>query len=149
MPSLSRLLLSTASLLSVASATSYGLVNNYDGSNWASGFQFFDDPDPTAGYVNYLSESAASGAGLYKTVGSQVYMGVDNTTNNPAAPGRNSVRVSTSQTWTYGLFVWDLAHVPDSICSVWPALWTVGSDWPNNGEIDGMILASLDQIRRN
>jgi hypothetical protein len=136
-----------ASLLSVVTSTTvYSLKNSYTASNWASGFQFFNEPDPTNGYVTYLAQADAAKAGLYKTINGQVFMGVDNTTVN-ATPGRKSVRVTTAQAWTYGLFVWDLAHVPASTCSVWPALWTVGTNWPNNGEIDGKdMLLSADRL---
>ena len=41
------------------------------------------------------------------------------------------------------LVIIDLDHMPTTMgkvlpqgCSLWPAFWTVGPDWPNNGEID-------------
>ncbi|KAL6235639.1 hypothetical protein BDW75DRAFT_250711 [Aspergillus navahoensis] len=70
--------------------------------------------------------------GLIST-GSSVYMGVDHT--NIASSGRQSVRLSSTQTYHHGLFIIDLAHMPTG-CGTWPAFWILGPDWPNGGEID-------------
>jgi hypothetical protein len=86
-------------------------------------------------------------------------MGVDHTTFLPTSgPGRNSVRISTKKSWTHGLFIADIAHMPGSICGTWPSCtftalvyciaglkealirlvvdWMLGPNWPNAGEID-------------
>ena len=44
------------------------------------------------------------------------------------------------------VFVFDVAHVPWG-CSVWPALWTKGPDWPNGGEID--VLENVNLATNN
>ena len=44
------------------------------------------------------------------------------------------------------VFVFDVAHVPWG-CSVWPALWTKGPDWPNGGEID--VLEAVNRGTNN
>jgi hypothetical protein len=115
---------------------SYALVDHYDASNFATGFEFFTNPDPSDGSVTYLDQEDATSDGLFKTIGSQVYLGVDSTTAISGS-NRGSIRVQSVNTWTEGLFVWDLAHVPNSMCGIAPALWTLGSNFPNNGEIDG------------
>lgn len=46
-----------------------------------------------------------------------------------------SVRITSNKTYNNGLFILDLYSMPHG-CSVWPAWWSVGADWPNNGEID-------------
>lgn len=76
-------------------------------------------------------------------------MAVDKTTNLPLNAHRNSVRISSktplqqvrraalfSGSGSQGqLLIMDAAHVPNG-CATWPAFWTVGSNWPNQGEID-------------
>jgi hypothetical protein len=130
------------------STSSYTLKETYDHTNFFSTWAFFTGGDPTHGYVNYLSQSAAQFAGLINTNNSQIYMGVDYTTMNPSA-GRASVRLSSNVAWTHGLFIADIAHMPGGICGTWPAWWLVGPNWPSNGEIDiieGVSQQTTDSI---
>ncbi|PBP19897.1 glycoside hydrolase family 16 protein [Diplocarpon rosae] len=117
-------------------ASNYWLVDTYNSNNFFSDFSFFTGADPTHGYVNYQSQASAASAGLINTNNGQIYIGVDHTTVNPPSPGRASVRVSSTKPYTHGLFVADIAHMPGSICGVWPAFWLFGPNWPSSGEID-------------
>jgi hypothetical protein len=119
---------------SAFAAASYGLVSTYNSGNFFSDFSFYTGADPTHGYVSYQSESAAASQGLINTNNGQVYLGVDYTTVNPSA-GRASVRISSNEGYTHGLFIADIAHMPGSICGVWPAFWLFGPNWPNSGEV--------------
>jgi len=77
-------------------------------------------------------------------------MGVDYTTKYTQinARGRASVRVESKKKYDGGLFIADIAHMPGSICGVWPAFWTVGlNDWPQDGEID--ILENISEATVN
>lgn len=63
---------------------------------------------------------------------------------------RNSVRISSPETYSSGLFIADFAAMPFG-CGIWPAYWTVGTttDWPDSGEIDiieGVNLNTENQI---
>jgi len=49
--------------------------------------------------------------------------------------GRDSVRIESKKSFNGGLFLIDLEHLPTG-CGTWPAYWTYGPSWPNNGEID-------------
>ncbi|GJN68731.1 hypothetical protein PLIIFM63780_001083 [Purpureocillium lilacinum] len=128
-------------LLASASAAqarfSYNLQVSYDQTNFFDSFDFLNGPDPTHGFVEYVDQATAQQAGLIGAGqgNSSIYMGVDHTTVNPAN-GRKSVRITSKQSFTKGLFIADIAHMPGSICGVWPAYWMFGPEWPSSGEID-------------
>lgn len=98
-------------------------------------FDFFEDTDPTGGYVNYISQSQAESEGLFSADNGTVYIGVD-TKNAATGRGRNSVRISSKKSYNHGLIILDLEHMPGGECGSWPAFWTLGPNWPNSGEID-------------
>ena len=143
-------ILALSSTLPTSSAA-YTLLNNFNSSNWLSAFSVQAlNPDPTNGYVTYLSASDAAAAGLYKiTPSNQIYMGVDNTSVlDPNGSGRKSVRLASNTAFTRGLFIADFAHIPGTACGSWPAFWLLGSGtWPGNGEID--IIEGINNQTRN
>ncbi len=59
---------------------------------------------------------------------------------------RKSVRITTEFTYTGGLVLMDAVHMPTG-CATWPAFWSNGPDWPNNGEID--ILEGVNDYANN
>ncbi|GLI79603.1 hypothetical protein PoHVEF18_007941 [Penicillium ochrochloron] len=62
---------------------------------------------------------------------------VDTDTQNQTS-GRKSVRITSTNTYDSGLFIFDVVHTPYG-CATWPALWlTDPSNWPEHGEIDIM-----------
>jgi hypothetical protein len=92
--------LSSAALLSLLnSANAYTLVNTFDSTNFFDEFDFFTAADPTEGFVQYVSQSVAENDDLVHYENSQVYIGVDHTTQNPTG-GRNSVRVIGSTSFS-------------------------------------------------
>ncbi|UNI14445.1 hypothetical protein JDV02_001074 [Purpureocillium takamizusanense] len=133
--------LAAGALLASADAAqtrfSYNLQVSFDQSNFFNSFDFHNGPDPTRGFVEYVDQATAQQAGLIRAGqgNGSVYMGVDHTSVNPAN-GRKSVRITSKQSFTKGLFIADIAHMPGSICGVWPAYWMFGPDWPSSGEID-------------
>ncbi|RKF65248.1 putative endo-1,3-beta-glucanase [Golovinomyces cichoracearum] len=121
----------------VASITTvpYKLDTYYAGEEFFDGWEFFNNSDPTHGYVQYVSQKEAQLMGIIDT--NPAYIGVDRWNYyDPLSNGRKSVRITTKKSWTRGLFIADLLHVPKSVCGVWPAVWSFGPQWPNNGEID-------------
>ncbi|KAI1176911.1 glycoside hydrolase family 16 protein [Nemania sp. FL0916] len=114
---------------------SYNLQDSYDTSNFFEEFDFFNGPDPTSGFVQYVDATTANSTGLAGYANGGVYLGVDYKTKNPSA-GRASVRLTTKKAYTHGLIIADIAHQPAPACGSWPAFWTFGPSWPHNGEID-------------
>ncbi|CAG8949392.1 hypothetical protein HYFRA_00005021 [Hymenoscyphus fraxineus] len=126
----------------------YRQVDTFNSGNFFDNFDFFTGADPTHGFVQYKNRGDAQNMGLINNANNQLYMGVDHTTVNPNG-GRPSVRVTSKKSYTHGLFIADIAHMPGSACGVWPAFWLVNSNWPFNGEIDiieGVNLAGSDTV---
>jgi hypothetical protein len=124
---------------SSARAASYNVVDAFDATNFFDEFEFFTQPDPTHGFVQYVDAATASRDGLAGFAEGAVYLGVDYT--NTTTTGRSSVRVTSKKAYTKGLFIADIAHMPagtadSSGCGLWPAFWMFGPNWPNSGEID-------------
>lgn len=133
-------LLLAAAIFNLAKAADYRLVDSFDQSNFFGKFEFFSGPDPTKGFVKYVDIFTADRTGLAGYVRDGVYLGVD--FENHTTTGRPSVRVISKKSYTKGLFIADIAHMPAGVtdegsCGLWPALWTVTKgDWPAGGEID-------------
>ena len=99
LPSHSFVLLSISLLSFVTNAKSYTLVSTFDSTNFFDEFSFFTGTDPTNGFVDYVSQSAADSSDLVYYQNNQVYLGVDYTTSNPTR-GRASVRLSSNQAFS-------------------------------------------------
>ncbi|KAF1985064.1 glycoside hydrolase family 16 protein [Aulographum hederae CBS 113979] len=131
------------------SSMRYANPDTYDASNFMDKFNVQDIPDPTHGFVTYVSKDQAQNEGLYRIDNGQIYMGVDSSsTLDPNGAGRKSVRLSSTASYNHGLIIGDFAHVPGSVCGSWPAFWMVGPNWPGNGEIDiieGVSLGTQNQ----
>ncbi|KAG8696922.1 hypothetical protein FRC08_006845 [Ceratobasidium sp. 394] len=56
-------------------------------------------------------------------------------TTPQVAGNRKSVRVHSNYVINGGLVILDAVHMPYG-CGTWPAFWSNGPNWPNNGEID-------------
>jgi hypothetical protein len=101
-------------------------------------------------HPSYVDATFASDWGLTRIEpNGSVYIGVDyQTVLNPGGGvGRDSVRISSKQTWGTGsLVVVDLAHVPGGQCGTWPAMWMLGPNWPYGGEIDIIEGSSLPPL---
>ena len=114
----------------------YTLQTAFPGTNFLDGFEFWTAADPTIGYVHYVDQATAAQHGMIKTTANTTRWGVDTTqTLDPYANlGRLSIRLTSRRSWTHGLFVLDLQHMPANQCGTWPAFWTLGSGtWPAGG----------------
>ncbi|EXJ55348.1 hypothetical protein A1O7_08275 [Cladophialophora yegresii CBS 114405] len=133
-------LVSTLLVGGARSLSNYQLVGNYSGVAFFNNFQFFSDPDPTAGFVKYVDQDTANSTGLAGIASSDqfkdvAYLGVDSSSTVQA--GRPSTRIESQNSFNSStLFVTDIRHHPGGVCGVWSAYWLVGPNWPYGGEID-------------
>nr|BAJ61835.1 hyaluronidase [Talaromyces funiculosus] len=126
-------------------AVAYTLHWDVNSSNFLDYFVFDTEADPTAGFVKYVDQSTASNDGLYSTSNNQIYLGVDKTTVlDSSSTGRNSVRVYSQNTFSSGILITDFAHLPVSVCGIWPAYWTINNQANPYGEID--IMEAYDDV---
>ncbi|USP77155.1 glycoside hydrolase family 16 protein [Curvularia clavata] len=134
--------LTSAAAFFQLSIAGYVLEDDYMTDFYGS-FDFFTSPDPTEGFVKYVDEDTARQTNLINaSVTAGASWGVDH--QNECPEGRPSVRLESKKKYNSGLIVVDVAHMPFG-CGTWPAFWTTGSNWPNNGEID-IIEGVNDQV---
>ncbi|KIK50587.1 glycoside hydrolase family 16 protein [Collybiopsis luxurians FD-317 M1] len=115
---------------------SYTLSKSYEGDTFFDNMKFFSDTDPTHGFVDYQTKEEAMNKGLAKVEDGVVILAVDSTTTLDVGTNRSSVRVSSTDTYNGGLFIYDIAKMPVGP-TTWPAIWsTAEANWPDNGEID-------------
>ncbi len=77
---------------------------------------YLQDTDPNHGFVDYQTEANARGSLGLISVNQygQAFMGVDHATNLVGASvrGRPAVRVQSKKTYSGGLFIADIQHMP-------------------------------------
>ncbi|KAJ1022087.1 hypothetical protein NDA18_005321 [Ustilago nuda] len=127
------------SLVPTVSAANWTRTSSIRGNNFFSNFEWFTDKDPNKGLVNYQSQSNAQSQNLSFVDGDgHLVMAVS--TTPVALEGRNSVRITSKQSYSDGVYVLNVTHVPIG-CATWPAFWTATENldsWPIGGEIDIM-----------
>ncbi|WVQ82189.1 hypothetical protein IAT38_004317 [Cryptococcus sp. DSM 104549] len=112
------------------------LAKSWSGSDFYSDWDYFTDDDPTNGYVNYVSKSAGTDAGLVDVQANDVFIMRADSDNVATGRGRDSIRISSKDKFADGVYILDLNHMPVG-CGTWPAWWTVvKTGWPIGGEID-------------
>lgn len=145
--------LAGAALLTTPVLAKYTLTDRFDNTNFFSSFSFFNESDPTHGFVKYVDGATANQLGLAGYAHNSIYLGVDH--ENITTDGRLSTRVESHKNWTTGLFIADIRHMPAGMansstsgCGLWPAFWTVSTKgWPDYGEID--IIEGVNSQTKN
>lgn len=138
-----------SSLVSTVSAATWSQSAVVKGNDFFNDFDWFTDKDPTNGLVNYQSQANARAQNL-SFVDKQGHFVMAVSTTPVALQGRNSVRITSKNSYSDGVYVLNVTHVPLG-CATWPAFWTVTENidsWPNGGEIDIMENAN-DQYPAN
>ncbi|KIM72353.1 glycoside hydrolase family 16 protein [Piloderma croceum F 1598] len=135
--SLSTFALVFAFITTPARGATYSRSDCILGTDFLTKFTFEAVADPSNGRVNYVDEATAVNTGLVSTTSTTFTMGADDTTVlDPNGPGRNSVRIKSTKSYTTHVAVFDVNHMPQG-CGTWPAIWeTDEDDWPNGGEAD-------------
>ncbi|EIN04087.1 glycoside hydrolase family 16 protein [Punctularia strigosozonata HHB-11173 SS5] len=127
-----------------ALAATYSRTSNVAGNGFYDFFSFQAIPDPTNGRVNYVDETTARAQNLtFASSDTFILRADDKTVLSASGPGRNSVRLLSNNAYTTHVAVFDLRHMPQG-CGTWPAIWEVGPNWPNEGEVD--ILEGVNDV---
>ncbi|KAL9107865.1 MAG: hypothetical protein Q9227_007283 [Pyrenula ochraceoflavens] len=115
----------------------YTLEDTYDHTNFFEGFALDNSPEKNGGFVTYVDYNTATSSGMVSVTSNTVKMGMDHTeTLTTNGPGRKGIRAVSNKSYNSGLFIFDVLHNPGGICGSFPALWTLGPNWPYDGEID-------------
>ncbi|KAF8906247.1 glycoside hydrolase family 16 protein [Gymnopilus junonius] len=118
------------------SSRTFVLKDYYQGQSFLNDWDFFTGDDPTHGSVNFQSREDAIKKGLaFVQADGTTVLAVDDFTTLPVGSKRDTVRISSKKSYNSGLFIADFFSMPHG-CSVWPAYWSVGPQWPAGGEID-------------
>ncbi|TFK29680.1 glycoside hydrolase family 16 protein [Coprinopsis marcescibilis] len=126
----------------------YKLQDYYRGESFLNDWEFFSWADPTNGNVNYQTRANAIAKNLaYVKQDGTTVLAVDDFSNVPVGGRRDSVRINTKKRYNEGLFIADFWKMPYG-CSLWPAYWSVGPNWPNGGEIDVLEGANLQKTNQ-
>ncbi|CCM02503.1 uncharacterized protein FIBRA_04605 [Fibroporia radiculosa] len=144
-----RAFLSLALLSWSVTGLGFEVLHDYSGSTFFNGWDYYGLWDNlTLGNVTYLSAEAATQQRLtYVNDAGNAIIRVDNFTTVSEGDRRNSIRITSSEFYEYGsLWIIDALHLPYG-CSVWPAFWSKGSHWPNDGEID--IIEAINLMPNN
>lgn len=85
------------------------------------------------------SSSSGTRSGSVSTTSSTSTSSAAVTSSAAPIPYLKSLRISSFDTFTTGVFILDATHIPVG-CGIWPSWWTVPTNptggWPNGGEID-------------
>ncbi|KAK7435774.1 hypothetical protein VKT23_011621 [Stygiomarasmius scandens] len=148
----SRQYLALVALSTVVTAQQYHLSMDFSGQNFFQGFKYNESAIDfnNFGNVHFLGQSQAVNSNLtFVDSNGHAIIKVDNTTNGQNDPtfGRDTVYLMSNDLMTIGsLLVFDAIHIPVG-CSVWPALFTQGQQWPQQGEID--IVENVNLATKN
>jgi len=112
----------------------WSLAEAREGASFFDGWDFWSNPDPTHGIVDYLNVNDAQSNGLIgMNSNGNVLMKVE--TTQKVSGNRKSIRIHSKNVFNGGLLVLDAVHMPTG-CGTWPAFWSNGPNWPAGGEID-------------
>ncbi|WWC59856.1 uncharacterized protein I303_102418 [Kwoniella dejecticola CBS 10117] len=122
-------------------AGSTPLVRSYEGSSFFDRWDYYGSYDNTTnGDAIFANKSVADGSPelTYVTSSNTAIIKVDNSSTVAYNEKRNTIKITSQDSYEVGsVWVLDAVHLPYG-CSVWPAFWSYGkgATWPQQGEID-------------
>ncbi|KAK7462817.1 hypothetical protein VKT23_007396 [Stygiomarasmius scandens] len=117
-------------------AASYSQTSSHQGTQFLDTFTWQAIADPTHGRVRYVDQTSALNQNLTFASGDHFILRSDFTNKlDPNGAGRDSVRIQSNHQYTTAVMVFNIRHMPQG-CGTWPAVWTLGANWPNQGEVD-------------
>lgn len=130
-----------------ARAATYPRIESWHGDGFIDGFRYpYETYDNTTNGDVFWA-TADNTSLIYVNDADRVIMKVDNTSFVPYNEKRYSSKLYSKNMYDVGtVWVMDAVHTPYG-CSVWPALFTHGENWPEGGEID--IFEGINQRTRN
>ncbi|CAE7231292.1 unnamed protein product, partial [Symbiodinium pilosum] len=132
----------TTAAPTTAAPSNSAVTLDCSGDTFIDCWTFFSAPDPTHGDVVYVPESTAMDLGLYSVQDDVVYLKSLVGQNGPA----KSIRLQSRKVYQAGhVFLIDIQHMPTGQ-GTWPAWWSFGPDWPNNGEIDTIETVNIENV---
>ncbi|KAA1472515.1 2 beta-glucan [Dentipellis sp. KUC8613] len=144
--SVASVLLSTLFAARTAHGGTYSLSDTIDAGSFLDNFAFQAIADPTHGHVNYVDLQTAQNEGII-TLGSTIKLSADVSGTVPSsAGGRDSFRVQSNKQYTTHIAIFNVNHMPHG-CGTWPAIWELGDNWPNGGEVD--IVEGVNDVPPN
>ncbi|GAA5924509.1 hypothetical protein JCM1841_004606 [Sporobolomyces salmonicolor] len=115
-------------------SSGYSLVTHATGQDFLDLFDFATGTGENDGIAEYVGSSTAWSSDLVSvSQNGTVKLGVSTAQNSGST--RQAIKLTSKQTYQDGLYVWDVQKMPQ-VCGSWPAIWSSGADWPNQGEID-------------
>ncbi|KZT28765.1 glycoside hydrolase family 16 protein [Neolentinus lepideus HHB14362 ss-1] len=130
-------------------ATSYSMVQEYAGTTFFDGWDFYGNYDNlTNGDAIFVDANQAQSLKLaYVNDAGNAIIKVDNASTVAYNDKRNTIRINTKDRYEVGsVWITDMLHVPFG-CSVWPAWWSQAPHWPVGGEID--TFEGVNQVTMN
>jgi len=129
-----------------ALAVSYAVTDTFQGTDFFNDFTYETAADPTHGLVEYVSLQTAQSLGLATVSGNNFILRADDTTVLTNGAGRKSVRIQSNKQWDNHVSIFNVEHMPQG-CGTWPAIWELGDNWPNGGEVD--IVEGVNDVAPN
>ncbi|KAJ3523900.1 hypothetical protein NM688_g8650 [Phlebia brevispora] len=125
----------------------YKQTDSHQGIGFLKSFSHQAISDPTHGRVEYVDQATALSENLTYAFSNTFIIRADHKTKLSAnGPGRKSVRIQSHKKYLNHVAVFNIRHMPEG-CATWPAVWEVGDDWPNQGEVD--IVEGVNNISPN